>query len=84
MKFRFTTRDLLWLMVVVAIACGWWLESRRSPTRQLQFRAEALQAAIEDHGFTVEYPAPFTVNVGHGSAEAEVSGGPHSLNPDLP
>ncbi|HEY2413191.1 MAG TPA: hypothetical protein VGI40_13155 [Pirellulaceae bacterium] len=24
--FRFTIRDLLWLMVVVSILCGWWLE----------------------------------------------------------
>ena len=23
--FRFTIRDVLWLMVVVALACGWWL-----------------------------------------------------------
>jgi hypothetical protein len=24
--FRFTTRDLLWLMVVVGMGAGWWLE----------------------------------------------------------
>jgi hypothetical protein len=24
MKFRFTTRDLGWLVLVVAMACGWW------------------------------------------------------------
>ena len=23
--FRFTTRDLLWLMVLVGMACGWWI-----------------------------------------------------------
>lgn len=22
---RFTTRDLLWLMLVVGLACGWWI-----------------------------------------------------------
>ncbi len=27
--FRFTIRDVLWLTVVVAICCGWWLEHRR-------------------------------------------------------
>ncbi len=27
--FRFTIRDLLWLMVVVAMALGWWCESRQ-------------------------------------------------------
>lgn len=26
--FRFTIRDLLWLMVVVALAVGWWTERR--------------------------------------------------------
>jgi lipopolysaccharide biosynthesis regulator YciM len=26
--FQFTTRDLLWLAVVVALAMGWWLEHR--------------------------------------------------------
>ena len=26
--FRFKTRDLLWLMVVVGMACGWWLDHR--------------------------------------------------------
>jgi hypothetical protein len=24
MRFRFTIRDLLWLMVVVGLAVGWW------------------------------------------------------------
>ena|SRR6476659_1321927 len=26
--FRFTIRDLLWLMVVVAIVAGWWVDAR--------------------------------------------------------
>jgi len=26
--FRFTIRDLLWLMVVVALAVGWWIDRR--------------------------------------------------------
>jgi hypothetical protein len=26
--FRFTIRDVLWLTVVVAVGCGWWLEHR--------------------------------------------------------
>jgi hypothetical protein len=28
MKLRFTIRDLLWLLVVAAIALGWWLDHR--------------------------------------------------------
>jgi hypothetical protein len=27
--FRFTIRDLLWLMALVGMACGWWLEHRQ-------------------------------------------------------
>ena len=27
--FRFTIRDLLWLMVVVAVSLGWWNERRK-------------------------------------------------------
>jgi hypothetical protein len=27
--FRFTIRDVLWLMVVVAALLGWWNEHRR-------------------------------------------------------
>jgi hypothetical protein len=27
--FRFTIRDLLWLMVVVAILAAWWVDHRR-------------------------------------------------------
>jgi hypothetical protein len=26
--FRFTIRDVLWLMVVAGVACGWWTERR--------------------------------------------------------
>jgi hypothetical protein len=26
--FRFTIRDVLWLMVVVAVSLGWWANSR--------------------------------------------------------
>jgi hypothetical protein len=36
--FRFTTRDLLWLTVMVALAIGWWLESRSAS----QMRGENL------------------------------------------
>jgi hypothetical protein len=28
MRLRFTIRDLLWLMVVVALATGWWLDKQ--------------------------------------------------------
>jgi hypothetical protein len=27
--FRFTIRDVLWLMVIVGMGCGWWIEDAR-------------------------------------------------------
>jgi hypothetical protein len=31
--FRFTIRDLLWLMVVMALALGWWASNQRQAAR---------------------------------------------------
>ena len=52
--FRFTIRDELWLMVVVALGVGWWLNIKRETARNYkaemlnwQFRAETLQEHIE-------------------------------------
>jgi hypothetical protein len=33
--FRFTIRDVLWLMVVVGLACGWWVEHKRAAWQAL-------------------------------------------------
>jgi hypothetical protein len=71
--FRFTIRDVLWLTVVVAMGVGWWLEFRRSPTRQLEFRAAALESAIKGHGYTVEHSTPFTVKVWNANSVVEIS-----------
>jgi len=76
--FRFTIRDVLWLMVVVGIGIGWWLEYRRSPTRQLEFRASALEQAIKGHGFIVEHPSPFRVKVWNRNAIVDVNHEPSS------
>jgi hypothetical protein len=35
MRLRFSTRDLLWLTLVVALAVGWWLEHRRQSTYEI-------------------------------------------------
>ena len=43
--FRFTIRDVLWLMVVVGLSAGWWLEHHH--TNQLR---EQLQRAWWWHG----------------------------------
>jgi hypothetical protein len=76
--FRFTIRDVLWLTVVVAMGVGWWIEYRRSPTRQLEFRASALEQAIKGHGFTVEHPSPFRVKVWNRNAIVDVNHEPAS------
>lgn len=60
---RFTIRDLLWLMAVVGLGVGWWIEFHRSPTRRLEHRAEALEYALSQEGFTVEQPSAFEVLV---------------------
>ena len=43
--FRFTVRDVLWLMVVVALAVAWWVDRQRAHrrnTRQLSIIAREL------------------------------------------
>ena len=36
---RFTIRDLLWAMVVAAVACGWWAEHRELAQIKDTFRS---------------------------------------------
>ena len=43
--FRFTIRDVLWLMVVVAVAVGWIMESRRAAL--LDARLQAFERMAE-------------------------------------
>jgi hypothetical protein len=40
--FRFTIRDLLWLMVVAALAVGWLVDHQRQASRQTEI--ESLRA----------------------------------------
>jgi hypothetical protein len=46
--FRFTIRDVLWLMVVVGLAIGWWMD-RNAPSA-LHDRLELIRAA-DDAGY---------------------------------
>jgi hypothetical protein len=50
--FRFTIRDLLWLMVVVAVACMWWVDHNRiTPTeRQVLSKSKAAGYEFVDEG----------------------------------
>jgi hypothetical protein len=42
--FRFTIRDLLWLMVVVGMACGWCINNR-----ELNFRLSESEGQVARH-----------------------------------
>ena len=44
--FRFTIRDVLWLMVVVGLGCALWIE--RGQSRPWRGRSEAAFRALED------------------------------------
>ncbi len=39
--FRFAIRDLLWLMVVVALAAAWWLDHHRLEDRAARLKIDA-------------------------------------------
>jgi hypothetical protein len=58
--FRFTIRDLLWLMVALGMACG-WMASRQQATTQRQIaknwrtRTGALEAVLKDAGWQVKW-----------------------------
>ena len=68
--FRFSIREMLWLMLVVGVGLGWWTESARA--RQWRQRAEIARGqleaeklgkmAFEDSGVSFEssyYDGPF-------------------------
>ena len=51
--FRFTIRDVLWLMVVVAAACGWFVNRRHEAARRQHLQAEMFEA--RHHWGTARY-----------------------------
>jgi hypothetical protein len=55
MRFRFTIRDLLWLVVVAALAVAWWVDRRaigiqrdeaRTAVKQLEGRKTSLEKSL--------------------------------------
>ena len=48
---RFTIRDVLWLMVIVGLAVGWWVDhSRHADTaRRLDAVEHMLQATLDQY-----------------------------------
>ena len=55
-RLRFTIRDMLWLTVVVALACGWWIHS----TRLSRLGAERIAQLEKDF----EKRRPIEIHVG--------------------
>ena len=61
--FRFTIRDLLWLMVVVGLACGWGISHRRLNithdrlhTIVADLVSRDCKVEIDDDGIWINYP----------------------------
>ena len=71
--FRFTIRDILWMMVVAALALGWWAHSRhlesewsaRLKSQQQAYKNEyaSLKRQANAAGFKLLNPhgAPFLI-----------------------
>jgi hypothetical protein len=65
-RYIFTIRDLLWLMVVVGLSCGWGVEYFCSDRRWLEFKAQSLEGMFRDNGYSVEYEWPLSIKVSKG------------------
>jgi len=47
--FRFTIRDMLWLMVVVGLSVGWWGDHKEAKqAKQLRKEVKELSSATDD------------------------------------
>jgi hypothetical protein len=56
--FRFTIRDVLWLMLVVALGVGWIADHRstsalRGEAESLRWQLKELATLAKEHGFHV-------------------------------
>jgi hypothetical protein len=46
--FRFTIRDVLWLMVVVAVSVTWWLDRRQLMERSARLKMDEQMSRAVD------------------------------------
>jgi hypothetical protein len=44
---KFTIRDLFWLVLVVGMGCGWWLERRAKEQQEAAVRKYILELGAE-------------------------------------
>jgi hypothetical protein len=74
--FRFTIRDLLWLMVVVGMGVGWWLDRAetirlREDSKLWETRAMQLESTLKSQtGAVVEF-LPTKTNITFGKKSTE-------------
>ena len=74
---RFTIRDLLWLMVVVGLGVGWWLDHRK--LLQLEAQRQSYQALSETLAAELQVKNPaakITIEVNGESISARRLGPP--------
>ena len=55
--FRFTIRDVLWLMVAVGLSVGWWMEHVRLST--VRSHASALRTSLRRAHWGRVEPEPY-------------------------
>ena len=56
--FRFTIRDVLWLMIVIGVAVGWWRDSFRLERERARFQETQVE-------FASSHNLPYEVRDGH-------------------
>jgi hypothetical protein len=52
---RFTIRDVLWLMVVVGLGVGWWLDNRAAESRLMEAVTSVASRWHDEVGHTVRF-----------------------------
>ena len=68
--FRFTIRDVLWLTVVVALGCGWWLQWH-SQHDALHAERNKLKWQLKSTAYLLEQQ---NIKLDAGDTKVEISG----------
>ena len=79
--FRFMIRDVLWLMVVVALGLGWWLEHGQSMERVAKVEIERDALAKQIRTCHADYNALSMAALKYGLLPTRNSRGEMALRP---